>query len=142
MTDLEILVIGDPASQGSKTAYVKGGRAILVESSPRLRPWRAAISAATSAACRAQEWPPLDAPVEVEALFLLRRPRSAPRRIIYPAVKPDLDKLTRALLDGIVDGGALRDDSRIVTLRVAKRYVGDPEHDYAHPGAHAIIRPM
>lgn len=44
---------------------------------------------------------------------------SAPRR---PGVKPDLDKLVRSTLDGLVAGGALEDDARIVGLVASKRY--------------------
>jgi Holliday junction resolvase RusA-like endonuclease len=45
-----------------------------------------------------------------------------------PAVKPDIDKLCRAILDGLQDGGLLAEDSRVVTLTATKRYPnpGDP----------------
>nr|DAN37658.1 MAG TPA: Endodeoxyribonuclease RusA [Caudoviricetes sp.] len=39
-----------------------------------------------------------------------------------PAVKPDLDKLTRAVFDALTDAGVWRDDSRVVDMRVTKRY--------------------
>jgi Holliday junction resolvase RusA-like endonuclease len=43
-------------------------------------------------------------------------------------VKPDIDKLTRAILDGLTDGGLLADDARVVELHITKRYPtpGDP----------------
>jgi Holliday junction resolvase RusA-like endonuclease len=37
-------------------------------------------------------------------------------------VAPDIDKLARSTLDGLADAGVFTDDSRIVTLRLEKRY--------------------
>ena len=36
------------------------------------------------------------------------------------SVKPDIDKIVRATLDGLVAGGALRDDSRVASLVAEK----------------------
>jgi Holliday junction resolvase RusA-like endonuclease len=45
---------------------------------------------------------------------------SAPRR---PAGRPDVDKLARAVLDGLTMGGAFTDDSQVVELQASKWYV-------------------
>ena len=65
----------------------------------------------------------------VQLAFILPRPRghygvrglrpSAPR---YPGRKPDIDKLTRAVLDALVAGGGIRDDARVVRLHADKTY--------------------
>ena len=68
----------------------------------------------------------------LRATFYFPRPQShrlrsgalkaaAPKR---PGVKPDIDKLARALCDALT-GIAFADDSRIVTLTAEKRYVDD-----------------
>ena len=41
---------------------------------------------------------------------------------------PDLDKLIRAVGDGVAtDAGLLKDDSRIVSINAEKRYCVEPE---------------
>jgi Holliday junction resolvase RusA-like endonuclease len=43
-------------------------------------------------------------------------------RFHVPAVRPDIDKLTRAVLDGLTDGGLISDDARVVRLMVDEVY--------------------
>ena len=111
---------GIPAAQGSKR-HVGGGR--MVESSRAVGPWREAVRAETQRAMGTSG--PLHGPLYVDARFWLPRPASLPKRIRYPAKRPDLDKLARALLDGLTEGGAWGDDGQVVSLAVSKRYVGD-----------------
>jgi len=138
MAEVSLTVNGTPAPQGSKR-HVGGGR--MIESSPAVKPWRAAVAGAWrlhyGARC-------LLGPVEVEVTFYLRRPAGhyradgtlKPTARPYPSVIPDLDKYVRATLDGLSkDTRAIADDSRVVTLTARKRYAHG--HDVA-PGA--IIR--
>ena len=129
-------VNGQPAPQGSKR-HVGGGR--MVESSRAVGPWREAVRA------EAQRWlvdhgwlettKHEHAAVSVTIVFVLPRPKShftgkgaltksAPA---YPSVKPDLDKLERAALDGLVAGGVMRDDSQVCSINSAKVYAANDE---------------
>ena len=119
-------IVGTPAPQGSKR-HVGGGR--LIESSAKVKPWRETVAA--DLATYAGTFP--DGSVHLAATFLLRRPKghwgigrkagqlrsSAPS---LPAVKPDLDKLLRALCDAIAMAGVVRGDQQITTITAAKRY--------------------
>lgn len=129
-----IVVAGTPAPQGSKSAYQhpRTGKIVLVESSAGVKPWRAAVVAA----CRRARVPRLAGPVAVAITFYLPRPaghygtgrnagRLRPSAPAYPAVKPDVDKLERATLDGLTTGKAYEDDARVVDLSSRKRYA-DP----------------
>ena len=50
-----------PAPQGSKNAYRRGSKVVLMESSKKVKPWRAAVAhAATIAYLRTE---PIDGPV-------------------------------------------------------------------------------
>ena len=117
---LDFFVEGTPVPQGSKNVYVRGGRAVLVDANPRLKSWRAAVRAAAEEAIAGEGWETLDEPCRVYLGFTMPRPQRP--RWDVPAVKPDLDKLTRAVLDALTDAGVWRDDSRVVGLEVTKRY--------------------
>lgn len=117
---LTFTVYGIPAPQGSKVSY---GRRVVDANADRLRPWREAVKYAVLDAREMRL--PLEGPVVVTATFYLPRPASAPKRIVWPAKKPDLDKLLRACLDGMTDGGAFGDDAQVVRAVAEKRFAAD-----------------
>lgn len=115
MSQVVFSVVGFPAPQGSKTIAKAGGKVWLRDANASvLKPWRAKVAAAADVGVT------FDCPVLVFAVFYLPRPKMP--RWWAPAVKPDTDKLARALLDGMQDGGLLAQDSRVVDLHVFKRY--------------------
>lgn len=128
MTAVTFIVEGVPVPQGSKTVAQGGGKAWLRDSNgKKLKPWRDQIKTAANLGHR------FDGPVELEAVFYLPRPKTVTRP--YPSVVPDLDKLMRALGDGMKEGGLIRDDSLIVDEDIKKRYA-----DGIDPGVHVTIR--
>lgn len=125
-------VPGIPVPQGSKKGFsARGSRFVQIvdDNKATLRPWRAEVARIAAAA-----WVygrRLDGPVRVECAFVLPRPKSVRRE--YPHVKPDVDKLLRALFDGITDAGLVwTDDSRVVQVEASKVY-GEV------PGVHVTI---
>lgn len=121
-------VPGKPAPQGSKR-YLGPGRAI--ESSKHLPAWRADVRAAAAVAVRHD---PVAAPVGVELTFVMARPKSHHRtgrnsHILrdgapaFPAGKPDVDKLARAVLDALTTI-VYADDQQVVQLIATKIYGG------------------
>lgn len=129
---LAFRVDGVPIPQGSKTVARGGGKAWLRDANGvKLAPWRRRVAdAAAEAASVGQSF---DCPVWLVAVFYLPAPKRP--RWWVPAVKPDLDKLMRALGDGIVDGGLIRDDSRITVLALMKRYATETNP----PGVRVLI---
>jgi len=123
---IAIRVNGVAAPQGSKRLV--NGR--MIEASRALPAWREAIRFETQRAMDGSSI--LTGPVRAELAFLMRRPKShygskgvrngAPR---LPAIVPDIDKLCRAVLDGVVTGGAMLDDSQVTTLIAKKVYAED-----------------
>lgn len=123
---------GRPAPQGSKR-HVGGGR--MVEMSKTVGPWREAVRAETRAAMNGSG--PLAGPVEVIATFYMPRPRAhyrtgrhagllrddAPG---YQSVRPDVDKLLRAVLDGLTMGGLWADDAQVARVTAVKQYGSYP----------------
>jgi crossover junction endodeoxyribonuclease RusA len=125
---VRITVNGIPAPQGSKR-HVGGGR--MVESSRAVAPWREAVRAETQRVVEesrvtgiAIDLSPY-APLIVDASFYLPRPKSTPKRVDYPAKRPDLDKLVRAVLDGLQAGGAFADDGQVVDLYARKSFASE-----------------
>jgi crossover junction endodeoxyribonuclease RusA len=137
VSGIEVRVLGTPAPQGSKRHV---GRGIIVESSKAVKPWREAIVGACERTGAAGAR--LDVPVDIRITFWLPRPAShrTPRGVLrasaplVPGKKPDLDKLERSTLDGLVQADVLADDSLVVTLHTRKRYADDTS-----PGAHIHI---
>lgn len=119
--EVAFTVHGTPAPQGSKRAFVVGNRARIVEDSKKSAPWRDSVAAAAVEAMGGAL--PYDVAVEVVITFLFVRPASVkPEKRPFPSVMPDVDKLARAVLDGLTAGGVVRDDARVVDLHARKRY--------------------
>lgn len=120
---VRIIVYGTPGPQGSKS--FKGisrrtGRAIMIESSRKVAPWREAVVwAAREAKAGAA---PMDGPLSVSMVFTLRKPASAPkRRKTWPDKKPDLSKLVRSTEDALTDAGVIADDARIICYHTLRK---------------------
>lgn len=128
LTGVAFTVTGVPAPQGSKRAFIRGGRPVLVEASAKVRPWRDAVRHEAADAMNGAV--PFDGPIQVTITFMLPKPGSVRR--YHPTVRPDIDKLARATLDGLTDGGVWRDDAQVVHMDVRKEYG-------ATPGAHVTV---
>lgn len=128
MSGVSFTVPGIPAPQGSKSPY--GG-----ESNPNTKPWRATVTWHAQQARNGHGV--ITAPVGLSAVFTFPRPKShyrtgkwaaelRPDAPKFKASKPDIDKLLRALCDGITDSGLWRDDAQVATVVATKTYMGDP----------------
>lgn len=129
-------VVGVPAPQGSKTAFLgfmPVGRLLtpellkqmaasirVTESSKKNKPWRRAVKAATVEAMAGRD--PFDEPVAVAIEFVMPRPKAARKAAFWHTTYPDVDKLKRSTFDGLKEGGLVVDDARIVSGPVSKRY--------------------
>lgn len=156
---LVVTVLGVPAPQGSHKAFVvgkKGGkqRAIVTDDSSKTKPWKqtvkhAAVDALQSRLIRhgPDTLHAVHGPASVVITFRLPRPKGhygtgrnehliRPAAPMFPAVKPDLDKLVRSTLDALGEAGCWNDDAQVVQLQVRKVYAGRD----GLPGAHIEIR--
>ena len=72
---------------------------------------------------------PLDGALGIEVVFYLPRPKNetkAQRSRTWHTVRPDADKLLRAVLDPL-SKIVITDDARIALVRVEKRYAATPD---------------
>lgn len=131
---LRFTVYGIPSPKGSKSAFPirrKTGAmgAVIVEGkTPNQADWLRRVEAVVQQ--RAQEGAPiLNEPLEAHVTFYLPKPKSAPKtRRTWPDRKPDLDKLTRALLDALT-GVLVKDDARFIHEDLWKRFADDDPLD-------------
>ena len=98
---------------------------IVHQKNKELMAWRDAIYEE----CR-DTMDPLEGPVKVSIVFRMPEPKQNRRRL--PHVRPDVDKLARAVLDGLT-GAAFADDCQVVDLRARKVY-GAPGADITIEG--------
>ena len=116
-----LFVGGEPRPKGSKSLIpTKSGRYIMVEAADlnkgkSLKRWMKAVGDV----CEREIRKPMEGPIEVTMVFFMARGKTVKRPL--PSVKPDIDKLVRATLDGM-QSIAFEDDSRVCILEVNEHY--------------------
>ena len=113
-------VIGQPRPKGSMKAFVPKGwdRAVLTSSNPSVKEWEQTIRLV------AQEFSEAftTGPVRVGLRFALPRPKSLSTKSSRLHTKrPDIDKLSRAVLDALTNV-LWADDSQVFSLTARKVY--------------------
>lgn len=135
---IRIVVRGMPAPQGSKSfkGMTRAGRAILTESSKKVKPWRLDVKAAAEEFRARSGMAPIDGPVVASMVFTMPKPKSAPKtRRTYPMRTPDLSKLLRSTEDALTDAGIWTDDARVIRYdRLSKVYPNEGIDALDSPG--------
>lgn len=128
-------VNGVAAPQGSKKAFNRGGRCVLVESSKNVKPWRQAVAKAAK-----ENIPePLTGEIHLTVEFALPRTKAMGDKPAPPMIqRPDVDKLLRAVCDGL-SGAAYEDDSQVTRVTASKRRT---RHGEAPNARIALWQPM
>lgn len=144
---LSFFVPGRAIPQGSKTlGTTRDGRTYMRESAAaQLKPWRSDIVKIATNIARLNHWAP-PACVHAHMVFRFNRPRSHYRsgrfaHLLkadappFPNVKPDGDKLVRAVFDALTLAGIVKDDATITSHYCARRYTADGQR----PGLAVVI---
>lgn len=108
-------VLGVPAPKGSRTFL---GRGASRESSEKCKPWVEAVAAI--ARIHRPAGRTLEPPYRVELGFSLPEPQRP--KWGWPTRDGDLDKLVRAVLDGLVQGQLLLDDRHVTYIGTEKNF--------------------
>ena len=120
---IRFFVEGEPAPQGSKTAKCINGKAIMWESSSKVKAWRDTVTAQAQIEMIARGITTITEPVDIIINFQMPKPKSVTRE--FPTVKPDIDKLVRAVLDGLTKAKIYKDDAQVIFLASNKLYAKD-----------------
>ena len=128
-------VPGVPVPQGSKSAFVVKGRAVIAEQNRgKLKPYRALVAERAAEAYTGCEL--MTGPVRVRLQLVFPRPKahfvaddpgrelktSAP---VYHATRPDAEKVARAISDALT-GIVFRDDCQVAVYEIEKLYGTQP----------------
>lgn len=117
---ISFTVFGTPQPQGSKSAYTRNARTVLVEAVKGSKPWRSLVTlAAKQAKMDAMTAEVYEGAVRVECVFYFERGKTVKRE--HMTTKPDSDKLARNVLDSMT-GVVYKDDSQVTELVISKRY--------------------
>ncbi len=115
-------VPGDPATQGSMTPMMVGGR-MRARHGRKLLVWRSlALPIAKVQAPRE----PFAGPVYVEVDVMVRRGKTVTRERPTSQRDGDLDKYVRAACDVLSMAGIIKDDSQVIGMSAHKRYSPTP----------------
>lgn len=120
---IQFTVYGKAETKGSTKSFVIKGRAVTTNDNTKTKDWQ------TLVAWKAQNNRPeriLQGAVGVRLSFFFLRPGSvSAKKRPHHTVKPDIDKITRAVLDGL-KGIIYKDDAVVVKLAAEKDY-GEPQ---------------
>jgi len=122
---IEFVAWGTPIPKGSMVCVTppaivrKTGRPVLAPvNASKMRSWSRLVKRAAEMTGKG----PLEGAIRVTVTFWLRRPKKPKAEL--PVVRPDLDKLLRAVCDAI-KGPMYSDDSQVTTATAMKRYTRD-----------------
>lgn len=137
MTSWAVQLLGTPQPQGSMNCKARHVTKPNLQPSNEieLKKWRVLVAKAG----RALPVSGLVGPLYVVATHTLIRPPSVPLRVrAWPMVRgsKDVDKLGRALLDGLAQGGVFTDDAQVCGLHAWKRYPDSPAVPWIDPRDH------
>lgn len=124
---IRVQIEGRPAPKGSRIAgKTKEGKPYTYPASKYESKWVAAVAEATHQIMRHRQTPVPPYSVDLTFLIAVTRPRNRKRAGPWPT-QHDIDKLARAVVDGLVKGNAMEDDRHVTELRVRKRWTREGE---------------
>lgn len=124
--ELSFVVLGEPTPEGSTRAYyIKAlDRTVTTHQNKKsLEAWRNRVATEAQRALEGRDWKCDSASAySVNVDFVLSRPASVPEhRRLHPTVKPDIDKLVRAINDALTSI-LFVDDCQVVSMTMTKGY--------------------
>ena len=132
---IDFSIPGRAQPAGSKRAFVRGGRAHVVDANPKAGAWKERVAICARAA---YDGPLIDRAVRLALTVTLARPAGhfTPKGALkgsarkFPSVKPDLTKYLRAVEDACT-GIIWRDDAQVIQVDAVKVY-GDSDVVHIH----------
>lgn len=126
---LNFFVPGIPQAQAGTRDVIAGGNVHrqITTGSIGLQPWRDSVTQIAGLTKNLTHWERATGPVAVHCTFMFAIPKSrrSAELIQLHAVKPDIDKLQRAIHDSLTGAGIYLDDAQVAFGSQAKYEVAD-----------------
>ena len=110
-----IIIYGEPVAQGrarSRVVNTKGGNSFVSHYDPKKsRNYKEFIQHQILIQGKPDKL--IDEPIAMSCTFHRLRPKSKPKKVIWPTTKPDLDNYLKSVKDAL-NGLVIRDDSIVV----------------------------
>lgn len=119
MTALQFTIPGPPRGKG-RPRFFRRGKGVGTYTDDKTAAYENLVALAAYAA---HKGPKLEGPLQMSVTAVLPKPKSAKRS--HPTVKPDLDNIVKAILDGCNRAGIWGDDAQVVSIAASKSY-GEP----------------
>ena len=135
---ISFVVLGAPSPEGSTRAFYipKLNKTVTThQNQSALNAWRNRVATEAQNVLMVQDWTSdRSSAYTLHVDFVLPRPPSVPvHRRLRPTVKPDIDKLVRAINDALT-GILFPDDCQVVSIQMTKEYEGE-----RRPGAYLRV---
>ncbi len=124
---VEFFVGGEPVPQGfTKSFYIKKlNRVVTTHGNKNTNRWRERIAHEAQCTDEARTFTFFSDDrrqgYDVQLSFVFTKPKSTPKKYKLNTKRPDLDKLIRAVLDGITDV-LIPDDAQVISITASKCY--------------------
>ena len=122
---IDFCILGNPVAQG-RPKFARRGRFVTTYDPPKSKSFKETVKWQAIESGANKEL--LEGPLEVTLVFSMQRPKghhgkkglrpSAPK---YHTVKPDIDNLTKGVIDGL-EGICFARDQQIVSMDLTKEY--------------------
>lgn len=132
--DIEVVLPLAPVAWQRADGRMGGGR----RTPDATRRFELAVSRYTRAAMRGRR--PLDGPTLLLLEFVEPHGTRCPVQSVWRSTKPDVDNLTKGVMDGLEKGGAYTHDSRVALLGTAHRWAAKGEAEHVRIGLVALRR--
>lgn len=126
--NMKLRIYGNPVAQGRPRAFRRGNYVGMYDPE-KSKSWKNDVK------WQAIQQKPqlLEGAVKMNLKFILERPKSLAKSVIYHVKRPDLDNLVKAIKDAL-RGICYKDDSQIVELAAEKIYTRKDHEMYGNPG--------
>ena len=145
MSSISFTVVGGPKGQPRPRAFVHAatGKARVYDAGTA-EGWKSAIALAARPYLPSE---PFDCPIGLSIEFNMPRPKRLMRKRdpdgpLRHTAKPDLDNLTKAVMDALTAIGMWRDDALVSSQCVSKWYAGKSQRPGAIIGVATLAEPL
>ncbi len=117
MDKLQFKIIGEPVAKG-RPRFFRTPKYVGTYTPKNTRQWEEFVRHQALKYRPEVLW---EGPIMMTLGFMMPRPKSMPKKVIYHTKKPDVDNLAKSIKDAL-QGIIYKTDSQIISLTVSKRY--------------------